>query len=103
MAEDGDDSDDEDGGVDGGDGDGAAAASAAKLSPLPERALVAAGLAEGLAARHRVLEPWQRGSGDEALTVARHVEDLDCLVAALPQRPGCRAARCSIILKMAKP
>jgi pimeloyl-ACP methyl ester carboxylesterase len=33
-------------------------------------------VARGLAAQFRVLEPWQRGSGSEPLTVARHVEDL---------------------------
>jgi pimeloyl-ACP methyl ester carboxylesterase len=31
----------------------------------------------GLAGRFRVLEPFQRGSGAEPLTVARHVADLD--------------------------
>lgn len=43
----------------------------------------AAPLARGLSARFRVLEPWQRGSGDEPLTVARHVEDLHELVRSL--------------------
>ena len=43
----------------------------------------AAGLAEGLSDRFRVIEPWQRGSGDEPLTVARHVADLHALVQAL--------------------
>jgi pimeloyl-ACP methyl ester carboxylesterase len=33
-------------------------------------------LAAELGLSFRVLEPWQRGSGDEPLTVARHVEDL---------------------------
>jgi pimeloyl-ACP methyl ester carboxylesterase len=36
----------------------------------------AAPLARGLAGAFRVLEPWQRGSGEEPLTVARHVADL---------------------------
>jgi pimeloyl-ACP methyl ester carboxylesterase len=40
----------------------------------------AAPLARGLADAFRVLEPWQRGSGDEPLTVARHVADLDNLI-----------------------
>ena len=37
-------------------------------------------LARGLAASFRVLEPFQRGSGDEPLTVARHVADLHELI-----------------------
>ncbi len=37
-------------------------------------------VARRLAAACRVLEPHQRGSGGEALTVARHVADLDALV-----------------------
>ena len=41
----------------------------------------AAPIARGLADSFRVLEPWQRGSGDGPLTVARHVEDLHELVA----------------------
>ncbi|MFO7958219.1 MAG: alpha/beta hydrolase [Candidatus Brocadiia bacterium] len=36
----------------------------------------AAPIARGLAETFRVLEPWQRASGDEPLTVARHVADL---------------------------
>lgn len=40
----------------------------------------AAPLAQGLADSFRVLEPWQRGAGDEPLTVAAHVADLDGLV-----------------------
>jgi pimeloyl-ACP methyl ester carboxylesterase len=40
----------------------------------------AAPIARGLADSFRVLEPWQRGSGDEPLTVARHVADLHELV-----------------------
>lgn len=47
----------------------------------------AAGLAEGLADRFHVFEPWQRGSGAEPLTVARHVEDLHGLIQALPPAP----------------
>lgn len=42
----------------------------------------AAPLARGLAEGFRVLEPWQRGSGAEPLTVARHVADLDELIAS---------------------
>jgi pimeloyl-ACP methyl ester carboxylesterase len=37
-------------------------------------------VARGLADSFRVLEPFQRGSGDEALTVARHVADLHELI-----------------------
>lgn len=37
-------------------------------------------LAQGLANKFRVLEPWQRGSGNEPLTVARHVADLHELI-----------------------
>lgn len=33
-------------------------------------------IARELADSFRVIEPWQRGSGDEPLTVARHIEDL---------------------------
>lgn len=40
----------------------------------------AAPLARGLADAFRVLEPWQRGSGEEPLTVARHVADLRDLI-----------------------
>lgn len=46
----------------------------------PAAAGEAAPIARGLADSFRVLEPWQRGSGDEPLTVARHVEDLHELV-----------------------
>ncbi len=42
----------------------------------------AAPIARGLAGDFRVLEPWQRGSGDEPLTVARHVADLAGLAAS---------------------
>jgi pimeloyl-ACP methyl ester carboxylesterase len=46
-------------------------------------------LAAGLSDQFQVLEPWQRGSGEEPLTVARHVADLHALVLSLssPQRP----------------
>ncbi len=37
-------------------------------------------LARELASEFRVLEPWQRGSGNEPLTVARHVADLHELI-----------------------
>lgn len=51
----------------------------------------AAGLARGLAAGFRVLEPWQRGSADGGpLTVAQLVEDLRALVVA--ECPGERPA-----------
>ena len=46
----------------------------------PAAAGDAAPVARGLADRFRVLEPWQRGSGGEPLTVARHVDDLHALV-----------------------
>jgi pimeloyl-ACP methyl ester carboxylesterase len=39
-------------------------------------------VARALADAYRVLEPHQRGSGDEALTVAHHVADLDAVVEA---------------------
>lgn len=37
-------------------------------------------LARELGKEFRVLEPWQRGSGSEPLTVARHVADLHALI-----------------------
>jgi pimeloyl-ACP methyl ester carboxylesterase len=40
----------------------------------------AAPIARGLAHSFRVLEPWQRGSGDQPLSVARHIADLHALV-----------------------
>ncbi|MHB9027490.1 MAG: alpha/beta fold hydrolase [Candidatus Latescibacterota bacterium] len=43
----------------------------------------AAGLARGLADEFRVIEPWQRSSGGEPLTVARHVADLHEVVQTL--------------------
>jgi pimeloyl-ACP methyl ester carboxylesterase len=45
----------------------------------------AAPIARGLAGSFRLLEPWQRGSGAEPLTVARHVADLDELVQSCGQ------------------
>jgi pimeloyl-ACP methyl ester carboxylesterase len=53
----------------------------------------AAPIARGLADAFLVLEPWQRGSGEEALTVARHVADLhellrDCGAGAPPALVG---------------
>ena len=45
-------------------------------------------LARGLADRFRVSEPFQRTSGDEPLTVARHVADVEEQVAAWAQRPA---------------
>lgn len=42
----------------------------------------AAPLAHGLSDAFRVLEPWQRGSRAEPLTVARHIADLHELVAS---------------------
>ncbi|MFN2227335.1 MAG: alpha/beta fold hydrolase [Anaerolineae bacterium] len=41
-----------------------------------------AAVAQGLAGRFRILEPWQRGSGGKPLTVARHVVDLHQVVQA---------------------
>ena len=49
-------------------------------------------LARGLADSFRVLEPWQRGSGGEPLTVARHVADLHGLVEA-----HCGSARPALV------
>jgi pimeloyl-ACP methyl ester carboxylesterase len=50
----------------------------------------ATGLARGLSGAFRVLEPWQRGSGPEALTVATHIADLHGLVTSrcAPGRPA---------------
>jgi len=48
----------------------------------PAAAGEAAPIARGLAERFRVLEPWQRGSGAEPLTVARHIADLYDLIQA---------------------
>ncbi len=46
----------------------------------PAAAGNAAPIARGLSDGFRVLEPWQRGSGDRPLTVADHVRDLHELV-----------------------
>jgi pimeloyl-ACP methyl ester carboxylesterase len=56
----------------------------------PGAARSAASIARGLADAFRVLEPWQRGSGDEPLTVARHVADLHDLILSRCEgrRPG---------------
>lgn len=43
----------------------------------------AAPIASGLCDKFLVLEPWQRESGEEPLSVARHVEDLHTLVQSL--------------------
>ncbi len=50
----------------------------------------AAPIARGLAESFRVLEPWQRGSGEEPLTVATHVADLHELIVSRCDgvRPG---------------
>ena len=47
-------------------------------------------VARGLADLYRVIEPFQRGSGSERLTVARHVADLHEVVAVRAE--GCRPA-----------
>jgi pimeloyl-ACP methyl ester carboxylesterase len=47
-------------------------------------------VARGLADSYRVIEPFQRGSGSERLTVARHVADLHEVIAACAE--GCRPA-----------
>ncbi len=49
-------------------------------------------LARGLAGSFRVLEPLQRGSGDEPLTVARHVADLEQVL-----QSRCRGARPALV------
>jgi pimeloyl-ACP methyl ester carboxylesterase/ubiquinone/menaquinone biosynthesis C-methylase UbiE len=56
----------------------------------PGAAGSAAAIARGLAGSFRVLEPFQRGSGGEPLTVARHVADLRALLDATwpGVRPG---------------
>src|SRR5687768_3033103 len=40
-------------------------------------------IAKGLSDSFTALEPWQRGSGEETLSVARHVEDLHSLMMGL--------------------
>ncbi|MBD3177585.1 MAG: alpha/beta fold hydrolase [Armatimonadia bacterium] len=52
----------------------------------------AAPIARALADQFRVLEPLQRGSGDEPLTVARHVSDLAYIIA-----DRCRSERPAIV------
>src|SRR5215831_2195490 len=47
-------------------------------------------VARGLADLYRVIEPFQRASGSERLTVARHVADLLEVIAVCAQ--GCRPA-----------
>lgn len=47
----------------------------------------AAPIARGLAGTFRVIEPWQRGSGDIPLTVAAHVNDLYELIISLSDIP----------------
>lgn len=49
-------------------------------------------VARGLSDVFQVLEPWQRGSGCEPLSVARHVEDLHDLVTT-----WCRGARPGLV------
>lgn len=49
-------------------------------------------VARGLADSFHILEPWQRGSGAEPLSVARHVEDLHELV-----RSRCGGARPALV------
>ncbi|MBD3236588.1 MAG: alpha/beta fold hydrolase [Candidatus Eisenbacteria bacterium] len=61
---------------------GAQGPSVAVLHGGPAAVGEAEPIARGLADRFRVLEPWQRGSGSQPLTVARHVADLDALLAA---------------------
>jgi pimeloyl-ACP methyl ester carboxylesterase len=43
----------------------------------------AAAIAQGLSDLFTAIEPWQRGSGEETLTVARHVQDLHSLIKGL--------------------
>jgi len=52
----------------------------------PAAAGSAAPIARGLTGSFRVFEPWQRGSGNERLTVARHVADLHDLIQAHGQK-----------------
>jgi pimeloyl-ACP methyl ester carboxylesterase len=49
-------------------------------------------IARGLADAFRVIEPWQRGSGVEPLTVDRHVEDLQDIITA------CTEGRCPALV-----
>ena len=43
----------------------------------------AAPIAQGLSGSFTAIEPWQRGSGTEPLTVARHIGDLHSLIAEM--------------------
>ena len=43
----------------------------------------AAPIAQGLSNVFTAIEPWQRGSGERPLTVARHIEDLHALMMTL--------------------
>ena len=45
-------------------------------------------VAEGISDSFRVLEPWQRGSGEERLTVVGHIEDLRTLISSYDARPA---------------
>ena len=61
-------------------------------------------VARGLADLYRVLEPFQRGSGGEALSVARHVDDLHELVNfytadAPPALLGSSWVQCSLAMR----
>jgi pimeloyl-ACP methyl ester carboxylesterase len=60
-------------------------------------------LARGLAGLYRVIEPFQRGSGSERLTVARHVADLHEVIAACAQdcRPALLGASWGAMLALA--
>ncbi len=69
---------------------GTSGASVIVLHGGPAAVGEAAPIARGLSGSFRVLEPWQRGSGSEPLSVARHVEDLHELVRA--RCPGERPA-----------
>jgi len=56
----------------------------------PAAAGAAAPIARELGYSFRVLEPWQRGSGDAPLSVSRHIADLHEVVeaSAFPSRPA---------------
>jgi pimeloyl-ACP methyl ester carboxylesterase len=60
-------------------------------------------VARALAKRFRVLEPWQRPSGTESLTVARHVADLRALLdqRAPNERPALVGASWGAMLALA--
>jgi len=60
-------------------------------------------VARGLADSYRAIEPFQRGSGSELLTVARHVADLHEVVAACAQdcRPALLGASWGAMLALA--